>query len=117
MDVGEIEDVFIWEQFGFLLIFKLVVGGLVIIVFIIFVICFMLCCFINFDELNDVDEFDVDEGLDLGDDIISMLMFDFDEGQVGFVLDGLFMLFDLYKDEDVFKVVCVFVVNEFELLV
>lgn len=30
--------------------------------------------------MNDVDEFDVDEGLDLGDDIISMLMFDFDEG-------------------------------------
>lgn len=40
----------------------------------------MLCCLINFDDIKEVEDFDVDEGLDFGDEIISMLFFDFDEG-------------------------------------
>lgn len=96
---------------------KWVMGGLVVIVLIFVVIKFMLLCLINFDDGQVGDDFDVDEGLDLGDDIINMLLLEFDEGQVGFVLDGLLMLFDLYKDEDVLKVVCVLVVNELELFV
>ena len=115
MDAGEIEDAPIWEQPGFLPILKLVVGGLVIIVLIIFVIRPMLRRLINPDESNDADEFDADEGLDLGDDTISMLTSDFDEGQVGFAPDGSLMLPDLHKDEDVLKAVRALVANEPEL--
>ncbi|HCY27400.1 MAG TPA: flagellar basal body M-ring protein FliF, partial [Alteromonas macleodii] len=115
MDAGEIEDAPLWEQPGFLPILKLVVGGLVIIVLIIFVIRPMLRRLINPDESNDADEFDADEGLDLGDDTISMLTSDFDEGQVGFAPDGSLMLPDLHKDEDVLKAVRALVANEPEL--
>ncbi|CAI4149811.1 Flagellar M-ring protein [Alteromonas macleodii] len=115
MDAGEIEDAPIWEQPGFLPILKLVVGGLVIIVLIIFVIRPMLRRLINPDESNDADDFDADEGLDLGDDTISMLTSDFDEGQVGFAPDGSLMLPDLHKDEDVLKAVRALVANEPEL--
>ena len=115
MDAGEIEDAPIWEQPGFLPILKLVVGGLVIIVLIIFVIRPMLRHLINPDESNDADEFDADEGLDLGDDTISVLTSDFDEGQVGFAPDGSLMLPDLHKDEDVLKAVRALVANEPEL--
>ncbi|MED6320013.1 MAG: flagellar basal body M-ring protein FliF, partial [Pseudomonadota bacterium] len=115
MDAGEIEDAPIWEQPGFLPILKLVVGGLVIIVLIIFVIRPMLRRLINPDESNEADEFDADEGLDLGDDTISMLTSDFDEGQVGFAPDGSLMLPDLHKDEDVLKAVRALVANEPEL--
>ncbi|MED5488811.1 MAG: flagellar basal body M-ring protein FliF, partial [Pseudomonadota bacterium] len=104
-----------WEQPGFLPILKLVVGGLVIIVLIIFVIRPMLRRLINPDESNDADEFDADEGLDLGDDTIGMLTSDFDEGQVGFAPDGSLMLPDLHKDEDVLKAVRALVANEPEL--
>ncbi|APE06014.1 flagellar M-ring protein FliF [Alteromonas sp. RW2A1] len=115
MDTGEVEDVPLWEQPGFLPILKLVVGGLVIIVLIIFVIRPMLRRLINPDETKEVEDFDADEGLDLGDDTISMLSTDFDEGQVGFAADGSLMLPDLHKDEDVLKAVRALVANEPEL--
>ena len=115
MDPGEVEDVPLWEQPGFLPILKLVVGGLVIIVLIIFVIRPMLRRLINPDETKEVEDFDADEGLDLGDDTISMLSTDFDEGQVGFAADGSLMLPDLHKDEDVLKAVRALVANEPEL--
>jgi len=115
MDAGAIEDVPLWEQPGFLPILKLVIGGLVIMVLIIFVIRPMLRRLINPDESKDVEDFDADEGLDLGDDTISMLSTEFDEGQVGFAPDGSLMLPDLHKDEDVLKAVRALVANEPEL--
>ncbi len=115
VDAGQIEDLPLWERPGFLPILKLVVGGLVIIVLIIFVIRPMLRRLINPDESNDADDFDADEGLDLGDDTISMLTSEFDEGQVGFAPDGSLMLPDLHKDEDVLKAVRALVANEPEL--
>ena len=115
MDAGVVEDVPLWEQPGFLPILKLVVGGLVIIILILFVIRPMLRRLIHPDETNDTEEFDADEGLDLGDDTISMLTSEFDEGQVGFAPDGSLMLPDLHKDEDVLKAVRALVANEPEL--
>ncbi len=115
MDDGIIEDAPIWEQPAFLPILKLVIGGLVIIVLIIFVIRPMLRRLINPDESKEADDFDADEGLDLGDETISMLSSDFDEGQVGFAADGSLMLPDLHKDEDVLKAVRALVANEPEL--
>ena len=115
MDDGIIEDAPIWEQPAFLPILKLVIGGLVIIVLIIFVIRPMLRRLINPDESKEADDFDADEGLDLGDETISMLSTDFDEGQVGFAADGSLMLPDLHKDEDVLKAVRALVANEPEL--
>lgn len=115
MDTGVVEDIPLWEQPGFLPILKLVVGGLVIIILILFVIRPMLRRLIHPDETNDTEEFDADEGLDLGDDTISMLTSEFDEGQVGFAPDGSLMLPDLHKDEDVLKAVRALVANEPEL--
>jgi len=115
MDSGVVEELPLWEQPAFLPILKLVVGGLVIIVLIIFVIRPMLRRLINPDESKDVEDFDADEGLDLGDETISMLSSDFDEGQVGFAADGSLMLPDLHKDEDVLKAVRALVANEPEL--
>jgi flagellar M-ring protein FliF len=115
MDSGVVEEAPLWEQPGFLPILKLIVGGLVIIVLIIFVIRPMLRRLINPDESKDVEDFDADEGLDLGDETISMLSSDFDEGQVGFAADGSLMLPDLHKDEDVLKAVRALVANEPEL--
>ena len=115
MDDGVIEDAPIWEQPAFLPILKLVIGGLVIIVLIIFVIRPMLRRLINPDESKEADDFDADEGLDLGEETISMLSTDFDEGQVGFAADGSLMLPDLHKDEDVLKAVRALVANEPEL--
>ena len=115
VDSGEIEEVPLWEQPGFLPILKLVIGGLVIMVLIIFVIRPMLRRLIHPEESKDSDDFDADEGLDLGDETISMLSSDFDEGQVGFASDGSLMLPDLHKDEDVLKAVRALVANEPEL--
>ena len=115
MDSGVMEEVPLWEQPGFLPILKLVVGGLVIIVLIIFVIRPMLRRLINPDDTKEAEDFDADEGLDLGDETISMLSSDFDEGQVGFAADGSLMLPDLHKDEDVLKAVRALVANEPEL--
>ncbi len=115
MDTGEVEELPLWEQPGFLPILKLVIGGLVIIVLIVFVIRPMLRKLIHPDATKDGDDFDADEGLDLGDETISMLSQEFDEGQVGFASDGSLMLPDLHKDEDVLKAVRALVANEPEL--
>ncbi|WP_018983429.1 flagellar basal-body MS-ring/collar protein FliF [Salinimonas chungwhensis] len=115
VDAGVVEDMPIWEDPKFLPILKLVMGALVIIVLIIFVIRPMLRRLINPDTAQDSDDYDADEGLDLGDDTISMLSSDFDEGQVGFDSDGSLMLPDLHKDEDVLKAVRALVANEPEL--
>lgn len=115
MDSGVVEELPFWEDPKFLPILKLVTGALVIIVLIIFVIRPMLRRLINPDTANDSDDYDADEGLDLGDETISMLSSDFDEGQVGFASDGSLMLPDLHKDEDVLKAVRALVANEPEL--
>ncbi len=115
MDEDSIEDLPFWERPEILPILKLVVGGLIIMVLIIFVIRPMLRRLINPDENKAADDFDADEGLDLGDDTISMLSQEFDEGQVGFAPDGSLMLPDLHKDEDVLKAVRALVANEPEL--
>ncbi|WP_414830144.1 flagellar basal-body MS-ring/collar protein FliF [Alteromonas sp. H39] len=115
MDTGEVEELPLWEQPAFLPILKLVIGGLVIIVLIVFVIRPMLRKLIHPDATKDGDDFDADEGLDLGDETISMLSQEFDEGQVGFASDGSLMLPDLHKDEDVLKAVRALVANEPEL--
>lgn len=115
MDDGVVEDLPFWERPEILPILKLVVGGLIIMVLIIFVIRPMLRRLINPDENKAADDFDADEGLDLGDDTISMLSQEFDEGQVGFAPDGSLMLPDLHKDEDVLKAVRALVANEPEL--
>ncbi|GEA11703.1 flagellar basal-body MS-ring/collar protein FliF [Alteromonas sp. KUL49] len=115
MDSGLAEEVPIWENPTFLPILKLVMGALVIIVLIIFVIRPMLRRLINPDDTKEAEDFDADEGLDLGDETISMLSQEFDEGQVGFAADGSLMLPDLHKDEDVLKAVRALVANEPEL--
>lgn len=115
LDTADVEDIPFWERPEILPILKLVVGGLIIIVLIVFVIRPMLRRLINPEEIKETEEFDADEGLDLGDDTISMLSQDFDETQVGFAPDGSLMLPDLHKDEDVLKAVRALVANEPEL--
>ncbi len=115
MDDGVVEEMPIYEDPKFLPILKLLVGGLVIIVLIVFVIRPMLRRLINPDNGKDGDDFDTDAGLDLGDETITMLSQEFDEGQVGFAADGSLMLPDLHKDEDVLKAVRALVANEPEL--
>ena len=105
----------IWEDPKFLPILKLVVGGLVIIVLILAVVRPMLRKLIYPDDTTEGDDFDADDGLDLGDETISMLAQEFDDTQVGFAADGSFMLPDLHKDEDVLKAVRALVANEPEL--
>ena len=90
-------------------------GGLVVITLIFAVIRPMLSKLINPADSQASDEFDADEGLDLGDDTINMLSSEFDAGQVGFAPDGSLMLPDLHKDEDVLKAVRALVANEPEL--
>lgn len=115
MDTGIAEEVPIWEQPQFMPILRIVVGGLVIIVLILAVVRPMLRKLINPEEEIDADGFDADDALDLGDETISMLSQEFDEGQVGFAADGSLMLPDLHKDEDVLKAVRALVANEPEL--
>ena len=115
MDTGIAEEVPLWEQPQFMPILKLVVGGLVIIVLILAVVRPMLRKLINPEDDIDADGFDADDALDLGDETISMLSQEFDEGQVGFAADGSLMLPDLHKDEDVLKAVRALVANEPEL--
>ncbi|QHJ13597.1 Flagellar M-ring protein [Paraglaciecola mesophila] len=114
---GEValEEVPIWEDPKFMPILKLVIGGLVIIVLLLAVVRPMLRKLIYPEETTSKDEFDADEGLDLGDETISMLSQEFDDSQVGFAADGSFMLPDLHKDEDVLKAVRALVANEPEL--
>lgn len=115
IDTGAEEELPIWEQPFFMPLVKWVMGGLVVIALIFAVIKPMLSRLINPDDGQAGDDFDADEGLDLGDDTINMLSSDFDEGQVGFAPDGSLMLPDLHKDEDVLKAVRALVANEPEL--
>ncbi len=115
VDDGAMEKLEIWEQPWFMKALKLVVGGMVIIVLMLFIVRPMLKRLIYPEDTTEADEYGVDEGLDLGDETISMLSQEFDEGQVGFSPDGSLMLPDLHKDEDVLKVVRALVANEPEL--
>lgn len=103
-----------WEDPKLLPLIKWV-GSFIIIAIMFFVVVKpMVRKLINPDEMK-ADEFDADEGLDLGDETISLLAEEFDESQVGFAADGTFMLPDLHKDEDVLKAVRALVANEPEL--
>ncbi|MBU3003250.1 flagellar basal-body MS-ring/collar protein FliF [Paraglaciecola arctica] len=113
---GEVElaEVPFWEDPKILPLIKWI-GSFFIIVLMFFVVVKpMVSKLINPDEMK-ADEFDADEGLDLGDETISLLAEEFDESQVGFAADGTFMLPDLHKDEDVLKAVRALVANEPEL--
>ena len=104
-----------YEQPWFWRLVKFVSGALVIIVLILAVVRPMLRKLIEPEVTTEGEDFDSDEGLDLGDETISMLSQEFDEGQVGFAADGSLMLPDLHKDEDVLKAVRALVANEPEL--
>ncbi len=107
-------DVPFWEDPKFLPLIKLGGGIFIIALLILVVVRPMVRKLINPDGLKS-DELDADEGLDLGDETISLLAEEFDESQVGFAADGTFMLPDLHKDEDVLKAVRALVANEPEL--
>ncbi|WP_342804675.1 flagellar basal-body MS-ring/collar protein FliF [Alteromonas sp. M12] len=94
---------------------KVAAGALIIIVLIFALVRPMLSRLINPQDTTESEDFDVDSALDLGDETISMLSQEFDEGQVGFAADGSLMLPDLHKDEDVLKAVRALVANEPEL--
>ncbi|MCC2615145.1 flagellar M-ring protein FliF [Aestuariibacter halophilus] len=114
-DVIDAVELPIYEQAWFWRLTKFVAGALVIIVLILAVVRPMLKRLIYPEDTTDKSEFDVDDSLDLGDETISMLTQEFDEGQVGFASDGSLMLPDLHKDEDVLKAVRALVANEPEL--
>jgi flagellar M-ring protein FliF len=103
-----------WEDPKFLPLIKLGGGIFIIALLILVVVRPMVRKLINPDDMKS-NEFDADEGLDLGDETISLLAEEFDESQVGFAADGTFMLPDLHKDEDVLKAVRALVANEPEL--
>jgi flagellar M-ring protein FliF len=107
-------DVPFWEDPRFLPLIKLGSGIFIIALLILVVVRPMVRKLINPDGLKS-DELGADEGLDLGDETISLLGEDFDESQVGFAADGTFMLPDLHKDEDILKAVRALVANEPEL--
>lgn len=113
---GEValEEVPFWENPKLVPLIKLGVGFLIIALLILVVVKPMVSKLINPDEMK-ADELDADEGLDLGDETISLLAEEFDESQVGFAADGTFMLPDLHKDEDLLKAVRALVANEPEL--
>lgn len=115
VDVTAIAELPIWEQPWFMRALRLVVGGLVIIVLMLAIVRPMLRRLIYPEDTTETEDFNVDEGLDLGDETITMLSQEFDEGQVGFSSDGSLMLPDLHKDEDVLKAVRALVANEPEL--
>ena len=107
-------DLPFWEDPKFLPLLKLGGGIFIIALLILVVVRPMVRKLINPDDMK-ADEFDADEGLDLGDETISLLAEEFDESQVGFAADGTFMLPDLHKDEDILKAVRALVANEPEL--
>jgi flagellar M-ring protein FliF len=103
-----------WEDPTFLPLIKLGGGIFIIALLILVVVRPMVRKLIYPDDIN-ADNQDADEGLDLGDETISLLAEEFDESQVGFAADGTFMLPDLHKDEDILKAVRALVANEPEL--
>ncbi|MFT7411769.1 MAG: flagellar M-ring protein FliF [Paraglaciecola sp.] len=103
-----------WEDPKFLPLLKLGGSIFIIALLILVVVRPMVRKLINPDDMK-ADESDADEGLDLGDETISLLAEEFDESQVGFAADGTFMLPDLHKDEDILKAVRALVANEPEL--
>ncbi|WP_293757722.1 flagellar basal-body MS-ring/collar protein FliF [uncultured Paraglaciecola sp.] len=107
-------DVPFWEDPRFLPLIKLGGGIFIIALLILVVVRPMVRKLINPDGLKS-DEVGADQGLDLGDETISLLGDEFDESQVGFAADGTFMLPDLHKDEDILKAVRALVANEPEL--
>ena len=107
-------DIPFWEDPKFLPLLKLGGGLFIIALLILVVVRPMVSKLINPDDLK-ANELDADEGLDLGDETISLLAEEFDESQVGFAADGTFMLPDLHKDEDILKAVRALVANEPEL--
>ncbi len=115
LETGEVEQIPFYKDADLLPIIKLVLGFLAVVVLTLAVIRPMLKRLINPEAVKSSEDFDVDERLDLGDDTISMLTKEFDEGQVGFAPDGSLMLPDLHKDEDVLKAVRALVANEPEL--
>lgn len=115
VDAGEVEDVPLWEQPGMWPKIKFVSGFLLALVLILVVVRPIVKKLLNPEDAQAGDEFDADEALDLGDETISMLSQEFDEGAVGFAPDGSLMLPDLHKDEDVLKAVRALVANEPEL--
>ncbi|AWL12563.1 Flagellar M-ring protein [Saliniradius amylolyticus] len=115
MEDATIAEVPFWEEDWFMRALRLLVGGLVIITLIMAIVRPMLKKLIYPEDTREDDGYDADSGLDLGDETISMLSQDFDEGQVGFASDGSLMLPDLHKDEDVLKAVRALVANEPEL--
>lgn len=105
----------IYEQPVFWRFFKYIGGFLIIVILIFALVRPMLKKLIDPENTTEVDDFESDDALDLGDETISMLSQEFDEGQVGFAADGSLMLPDLHKDEDVLKAVRALVANEPEL--
>ncbi len=105
----------IYEQEWFVDVIKWVSVSFVLVALILGLVRPMLNKLINPEDTKDIDDFDSDDALDLGDETISMLSQEFDEGQVGFAADGSLMLPDLHKDEDVLKAVRALVANEPEL--
>jgi flagellar M-ring protein FliF len=103
-----------WEDPKFLPLLKLGGSIFIIALLILVVVRPMVRKLINPNDMK-ADESDADEGLDLGDETISLLAEEFDESQVGFAADGTFMLPDLHKDEDILKAVRALVANEPEL--
>ncbi|WP_374188828.1 flagellar basal-body MS-ring/collar protein FliF [Thalassotalea euphylliae] len=116
IDLGEEEEVPIYEQPWFMQALKLVMGALVIIVLIVAVVRPMLKRLIYPDQTPaDYGDKSLDSHVDLGDETMDMLTSDFDADAVGFAPDGSLQLPDLHRDEDILKAVRALVANEPEL--
>ena len=116
VELGEAEELPVYEQPWFLQTLKLVMGALVIIVLILAVIRPMLKRLIYPEQTpEDYGDKSLDSHVDLGDETMDMLTSDFDAGAVGFAPDGSLQLPDLHRDEDVLKAVRALVANEPEL--
>jgi flagellar M-ring protein FliF len=108
------EELPFWKDPDMYPIIKLGGSLLVIASLLAFVVGPLVKKLIHPDEIKN-DDYDADDGLDLGDEGISMLAQEFDESQVGFAADGTFRLPDLHKDEDLLRAVRALVANEPEL--
>ncbi len=116
VDLGEAEELPVYQQPWFMQTLKLVMGALVIIVLIVAVVRPMLKRLIYPDQTpEDYGDKSLDTHVDLGDETMDMLTSEFDAGAVGFAPDGSLQLPDLHRDEDVLKAVRALVANEPEL--